>query len=376
MTTTFRRQPCPGRADANSSDAVQTVATESAQERPALAGTPVPQWGAQDPHLAALPAPPPWAEWFRSDHLDEVRQWVSRVDGEHSRVAHRPGPLGFGMARLRGATVEMGWSCVDLEKSIRGAGRSVMLHLQTVPGSTYRFGHREHLTGAAAAMLVPPGQEFTRRSPPGQTLALGVNPQRLGEEIEARVPSEGGKSLLRGGPLRLGALIDAGIVPALNAFMQAQAPGGDRSALPHVEAQLVAGLAGMLLRQDAVVRVKPVTGARLSDVEDWIESHLTQPITLGRLCEVAGVGERALCKVFKSRCGMSPMRFVTERRLAAANARLVTAGAARDVTEVANELGFTHLGRFAIAYREVFGESPSETLRRSRRALNAADVQR
>jgi AraC-like DNA-binding protein len=376
MTTTFRRQPRPRPAGANPPDAVQTVATESAPERPTLAGARVPQWGAKDPHLKALPAPPPWAEWFCSDHLDEVRQWVSRIDGEHSRVAHKPGPLGFSTARLRGAIVDVGWGRVDIEKSIRGAGRSVLLHLQTVPGSTYRFGHREHLTGAATAILVPPGQEFTRRSPPGQTLALGVNPQRLGEEIEARVPSEGGKSLLRGGPLRLGALIDAGIAPALNAFVQAHAPGGDRSTLPHVEAQLVAGLADALLRQDAVVRVKPVTGARLSDVEDWIESHLTQPITLGRLCEVAGVGERALCKVFKSRRGMSPMRFVTERRLAAANSRLVTAGAARDVTEVANELGFTHLGRFAIAYREVFGESPSETLRRSRRALNAADVQR
>jgi transcriptional regulator GlxA family with amidase domain len=134
----------------------------------------------------------------------------------------------------------------------------------------------------------------------------------------------------------------------------------------------VAGLAGALLRQDAVVRVKPVTGARLNDVEDWIEAHLTQPITLGRLCEVAGVGERALCKVFESRRGMPPMRFVTERRLAAAHARLVTVGEARDVTEVASELGFTHLGRFAIVYREVFGESPSETLRRCRRGHEAA----
>jgi AraC-like DNA-binding protein len=70
---------------------------------------------------------------------------------------------------------------------------------------------------------------------------------------------------------------------------------------------------------------------------------------------------------------MSPMRFVTERRLAAAQARLATAGAARDVTEVAAELGFSHLGRFAIAYREVFGESPSQTLRRRRRAHEAAN---
>jgi transcriptional regulator GlxA family with amidase domain len=82
---------------------------------------------------------------------------------------------------------------------------------------------------------------------------------------------------------------------------------------------------------------------------------------------VAGVGERALAKIFESRRGMSPMRYVTERRLAAAHSRLLRASAADEVTEIATDLGFTHLGRFAIAYREVFGESPSQTLRQGRR---------
>jgi AraC-like DNA-binding protein len=374
MATAFRPQRSPARASANPADAGLAAAAASTPGRPALAIARVPQGGAQDPSRAALPAPPPWAGWFRSDDLDEVREWVARADVEHSRVAHRSGPLGFEMARLRGATVEVGWSRVGLEKTIRGAGTSVLLHLQTMPGSTYRFGRREHLSNAATAMLVPPGLEFTRRSPPGQALALAVDPQRLGEEVEARASADGGaQSLLRGGPLGFDALADAGIVPALNALVQAHAPGGDRGALPHIEARLVAGLADALLRQDAVVRVKPVTGARLGDVEDWIEAHLQQPITVGRLCAVAGVGERALCKLFEARRGMSPMRFVTERRLAAAHARLMTAGAAGAVTEVASELGFTHLGRFAIAYREMFGESPSETLRRRRRVHEAVN---
>jgi AraC-like DNA-binding protein len=373
MATAFRPPSRPTRTGANPPGAAPCVPTASTPRRPALAGARALPGGEQDPRLAELPAPPPWAEWFRSDHLDEVRGWVARVDGEHSRVAHRAGPLGFELARLRGATVEVGWGRVGLEKTIRGAGSSVLLHLQTVPGSTYRFGHRAHRTDAGTAMLVPPGLEFTRRSPPGQTLALAVDPQRLGAEIEARTAADGSRALLRAGPLGFGALADAGIVPALNAFVQAHAPGGDRAALPHVEARLVAALAGVLRRQDAVVRVKPVTLKRLRDVEDWIEAHLEQPITVGRLCEVAGVGDRALCKVFEAHRGMSPMRYVTERRLAAAHARLATAGAWWDVADVACALGFTHLGRFAIAYREVFGESPSQTLRRRRLAHEPAN---
>ena len=47
-----------------------------------------------------------------------------------------------------------------------------------------------------------------------------------------------------------------------------------------------------------------------------------------------------------------------------------------DVTDVTSALGFTHLGRFAIAYREVFGESPSQTLRRRRLGPAAASKAR
>jgi transcriptional regulator GlxA family with amidase domain len=48
-------------------------------------------------------------------------------------------------------------------------------------------------------------------------------------------------------------------------------------------------------------------------------------------------------------------------------ARTALLGANRNegcVTEIATELGFTELGRFSVRYRQMFGESPSETLRR------------
>ena len=54
-----------------------------------------------------------------------------------------------------------------------------------------------------------------------------------------------------------------------------------------------------------------------------------------------------------------------EEAAATARRALERGGAATTVTQVANEYGFGELGRFAVRYRQLFGETPSATLRRS-----------
>jgi AraC-like DNA-binding protein len=328
----------------------------------------------QDPRPSSISAPPPRAERFRSDDLDEVREWVARSSGEHSRVVHGAGPLGFALAFLSGTTMSLGWGCVGLEKTIRGASSGVLLHFPVMPGSAYRFGRSEHRAGRGDAVIVAPGQEFTRRSPPGQTVSLQIDAQRLTSEIAAHVVADGSESLLLSGVITLTATGRAELLAALDRFVQASAHESNPGLLLHSEAHVVAVVARLVLRNDVFVRARAVTGRRIGDLEDWIESHLEEPITLGRLCSVAGVGERALAKIFEARRGMSPMRYVRERRLAAAHSRLLRASAADEVTEIATDLGFTHLGRFAIAYREIFGESPSQTLRRGRRVRHGGPI--
>ncbi|WP_407174892.1 helix-turn-helix domain-containing protein [Bradyrhizobium sp. STM 3562] len=63
---------------------------------------------------------------------------------------------------------------------------------------------------------------------------------------------------------------------------------------------------------------------------------------------------------------MGPIRFLTLRRMHLARRALLRAepGSAT-VTRVVTDHGFWELGRFSVAYRALFGESPSETLRHS-----------
>jgi AraC-like DNA-binding protein len=63
--------------------------------------------------------------------------------------------------------------------------------------------------------------------------------------------------------------------------------------------------------------------------------------------------------------GMGPIRFLTLRRMHLVRRALLAADASSaTVTYIATDHGFWELGRFSVAYRALFGESPSETLRR------------
>jgi len=97
-------------------------------------------------------------------------------------------------------------------------------------------------------------------------------------------------------------------------------------------------------------------------IESWIRTHASEPITISRLSAVVGVGQRALQKACLARWGQTPLELVASRRLELARRLLAAAGASRTVTEAAASAGFTHFGRFAVQYRQAYGESPSDTL--------------
>jgi AraC-like DNA-binding protein len=98
---------------------------------------------------------------------------------------------------------------------------------------------------------------------------------------------------------------------------------------------------------------------------DFIEAHLHLPMTLADIARASGVPGRTLLEHFKDHRSVSPMRYLREARLARARQALRSADVGASVTDIAMECGFSHLGRFALEYRGQFGESPSETLRRS-----------
>jgi AraC family ethanolamine operon transcriptional activator len=89
------------------------------------------------------------------------------------------------------------------------------------------------------------------------------------------------------------------------------------------------------------------------------------PIPVADLAAVAGVSQRILELGFQEALGMSPQKFLRWNRLNQLHRDLKHARAvSTKVTDICNHWGFHELGRTAVEYKRVFGESPSVTLRK------------
>jgi AraC-like DNA-binding protein len=127
---------------------------------------------------------------------------------------------------------------------------------------------------------------------------------------------------------------------------------------------LVACLTGTSMRVDGAIKRRHAS--IMIRFEEVLAEHLGEPLHTTELCELIGVTERTLRSCCAEFLGMSPTRYVLLRRLR--RARVVLRDAAPDgvsLLELIRGFGFTEPGRFEVAYRAAFSETPLTTLQRA-----------
>ena len=101
-------------------------------------------------------------------------------------------------------------------------------------------------------------------------------------------------------------------------------------------------------------------------LEDVMMANPDEPLYMAELAAQVGTSYWTLRDCCLEYLGMSPKRYLWLRRMHLARRALRLADAERTtVTEIASDYGFWELGRFSVAYRSLFGESPSTALRRA-----------
>jgi AraC-like DNA-binding protein len=140
--------------------------------------------------------------------------------------------------------------------------------------------------------------------------------------------------------------------------------------LPEVSRALEQRLIHLIVRcvTEGAPLKAPVGGSRhdaiVARFEAFLEANPNTPLYLPEICAAIGAAERTLRAACEEHLGMGPIRYLTLRRMHLVRRALLRADRSTTITRIATDHGFWELGRFSVAYRTLFGETPSESLRR------------
>jgi AraC-like DNA-binding protein len=303
----------------------------------------------------------------RTDDLDEAVEFVERHFAPHSRVPRARGPLGFDVRISVAERSASGAVSFAIPSTLRGATRGVTVHLANQHGNVYRVGRRSLRSAPDMAAVLCPGHDYSVDTAPGTVEAFVLEPSLLQHEIDLLNVRRPGTWSLRSLQLPLASPEVAAFRDLIRQHGAAAARTGSARRiddLRDVEDRFASWLARRIVAASGLVELSPSNRQVVERVDAWIRTHVAQSISLGELRAVAGVSARTLQEACLARWGQTPIELVASRRLEIARSQL-SSGGSPTVTIAALHSGFSHLGRFSVAYKRAFGESPSETLART-----------
>ncbi|OBG60855.1 helix-turn-helix transcriptional regulator [Mycobacterium sp. E3339] len=109
---------------------------------------------------------------------------------------------------------------------------------------------------------------------------------------------------------------------------------------------------------------EPALPETLKDAISFIHRHADSEVGINDVAGAVHLTPRAVQYLFRRQLGTTPTEYIRSVRLSRAHQELI-AGAPSNttVTEIAQRWGFAHTGRFAVLYRQTYGQSPHTTLR-------------
>jgi AraC family ethanolamine operon transcriptional activator len=134
-----------------------------------------------------------------------------------------------------------------------------------------------------------------------------------------------------------------------------------------IRQQLDLELPGMLLRNWFATHESPSHSANnrsraVSRALEYLAAFPRESLTVEQLCTASATSISTLERAFAARFGVSPKRYLLLSRLTNVRRALLDPDETRSITDIANEWGFWHMGKFAADYKRQFGQLPSQTL--------------
>lgn len=128
--------------------------------------------------------------------------------------------------------------------------------------------------------------------------------------------------------------------------------------------RVVTGKLMTLLKHNVSLDAPSLHSVSFERLVRYIEDNIRRDLTAEDLARHAHLSLRSLYLLFEKNARTTPKNFIRQKKLEQVHATLTDpANKVANVTAVALDFGFTHLGRFSESYKAAFGVLPSESLR-------------
>ncbi|GLU30430.1 AraC family transcriptional regulator [Trinickia caryophylli] len=306
---------------------------------------------------------------FVCDDVDALAESMSGWSLQMDQLA--PGPFHGTVDHLRLAGMHL----------VRERVNRALLKRGTMAGETTSFSIPLETAGAGYCggtalgdrmLLVSTGQALPElRTPDRHDIAVLTVPTAALEALASLDENDACPALSNEACLiRLGARR----YEALKAFLLASFEAAEAVSPTPAHAQagktlhdaLLFELADLVTAATGTVRLDPTARRRIVDrVRELVTAKPDEPLTVLDICRAVGTSRRKLQYCFEEMLGTHPAYYLRVLRLNAVRRELRRhSPATASVGDVAYRWGFPHLSRFANHYRHLFGELPSDTLKR------------
>lgn len=313
---------------------------------------------------------------FSTTDLDQVVETTKKFEGFQRRTLMDSGPLSYQLnyAFLQNTGISWGRCNRDMEIDVQGFESSYKLHFFQSGSSSYTWPDQTVNSANRCAVILSPGRDLKIRHRDFSAFSIMIERKFLEEEFSNRQCAPLKDPLFFNPVLRLDSPVGSSVQRMVMLLIaELEQPESMIRKSPLALEQFEKSLVNVLLSghehnySDNLEKFGDCTNqGRIKKVEDFVDSHLAESLSIDLLARVAGVGARSLQQNFRRYRNTSPIAFVQTRRLLKARQVFLAPLPRTNVTGTALSVGFSSISRFSGLYKNTFGETPSQTLNRGR----------
>ncbi|NIE62255.1 helix-turn-helix domain-containing protein [Burkholderia sp. Ax-1719] len=223
-----------------------------------------------------------------------------------------------------------------------------------------------------ALMQLGPGEEFRFYTPEAMHyVGVSLPAETMFELVAVTIGEEAARQLRRNVvpfPAEAAQALRQRLAPFLDASERDGAVFAHPASIKRFQDEVLSVLLG-LLESATGLPSRDLTHATYSDIvkrcERITEDNTQESLTVLDLCRMLRCSRRTLQTSFQRVANVTPVEYLRSIRLNAVH-RLLRSTSADEllIGDAAARWGFTHLSYFAREYRDLFGELPSQTVRK------------